>query len=126
MINFLKLLNDNHWYLIAFALVCGLLFWIYGCQSEVYSLINPEQKVNRAGLQVEVNYLLGRARVKFEDLDSQDEIKRLLLEQAAIFATTGTFNPMGLLNTVITIVAVAFGLDRNKKLKDARAVRNNG
>lgn len=124
MKNLLKLLNNNHWYAIAIILVCGLLFWIYGCQSEVYSLINPDQKVNRAGLQVEVNYILGRARVKLEDLDQQDEIKRLLLEQAAIFGTTGTFNPMGLLNTVITIVAVAFGLDRNKKLKDARSANS--
>lgn len=126
MKNLFKLLNENHWYMIGAIAICGLLFWIYGCQSEVYSLIDPEQKVNRAGLQIEVDYLLGRARVKLEDLDQQDEIKRLLLEQAAIFATTGTFNPMGLLNTVITIGAVAFGLDRNKKLKDARSANSTG
>lgn len=119
-----KFLNDNHWYLIAAVLICTLVFWIHGCQSEVYSLIESGKKVNRAELKVEADYLLAQAKVKFEDLDQQDEIKRLFLEQAAIFATTGTFNPMGLLNTAITIGAVAFGLDRNKKFKDARSANS--
>ncbi|GAI41104.1 unnamed protein product, partial [marine sediment metagenome] len=90
MINFLKFLNDNHWYLIGAVLICTLIFWIHGCQSEVYSLIDPEKKVTRAELDLEVNYILGRARVKLEDLDRQDEIKRLLLEYATLFGTTGT------------------------------------
>lgn len=120
----LKFLNNNHWYVIAVILSASLLIWIYGCQSQVRSLIEPEKKVTRAELQVEVDYILGQAKVKLADLDRQDEIKRILLEQAAIFASTGTFNPMGLLNTVITIGAVSFGLDRNKKLKEAR--KTNG
>jgi len=119
MQNLLKLLNDNHWYIIAAVLICGLLFWIYGCQSQVRSIIKPTSKITRAELEIEVDYLLAQARIKLEDLDRQDEIKRLLLEQAAIFSSTGTFNLTGLLNTAITIGAISFGLNRNQKLKDA-------
>jgi len=115
----LKLFNDNHWYVIAALLACMLVFWIYGCQSEVTSMLDPAKRINRDELQLETDYVLGQAKVKLADLDRQDEIKKLVLDQAAIFGQTGTFNPTGLLNTMIAIGAIAFGLDRNKKLKDA-------
>ena len=115
----LTALNENHWYLIAAAIICALLIWTYGCESQVYSIIDPAKKVTRAELELETDYIIGQARLRLEDLDKQDEIKRLVLEQAAIFGTTGNFNPTGLLNTCISIAAIAFGLDRNKKLKDA-------
>lgn len=114
-------INDKHWYLIAATIACVLLIWIYGCQSTVGSIITPDKKITRAELKLEADFLLGQARVKLEDLDRQDDVKRILLEQTAIFGTTGTFNPTGLLNTIISISAVAFGLDRNKKLKESTA-----
>lgn len=126
MLKFLKKLNDNHWYIIGALLIAGLLFWIEGCESQVYSIIDRDQKISRAELIIEVDYLLAQATVKLEDLDKQDEIKRILLEQAAIFATSGTFNPMGLLNTAVTIGAVAFGLDRNRKYKIASKANSTG
>lgn len=122
----LHFLNSNHWYVIGFFLVAGFLIWIHGCQSTCKSMIHPEERVTREGLQAEVDYLMAQAKVKLSDLDQQDEIKRLLLEQAAMFTTTGTFNPMGLLNTIISIGAISFGLDRNKKLKEARRIYTTG
>lgn len=118
MKKFLKQLNDKHWYLIAGIAVIALLIWIYGCQSTVTSLIEPDKKITRAELELETNYIIGQAKIKLIDLDRQDEVKHLILEQAAMFGTTGTFNPTGLLNTCISIGAIAFGLDRNKKLKE--------
>jgi len=125
MLKFLKALNENHWYLIGGSIAIALLIWIHGCQSTVSSMVSPGEKITRTELQLEVDYLLGQAKVKLEDLDRQDEIKSLLLEQAALFSTTGTFNPTGLLNTVISIGAVAFGLDRNRKLKVANQAKSN-
>lgn len=120
MIKLLQILNENHWYLIAGVIACGFVLWLYGCQSTVTSLLHPQQRINRAQLELEVDYIMGQAEIKLTDLNQQDQIKYLLLDQAAIFGSTGTFNPMGLLNTFISIGAIAFGLDRNKRLKDER------
>lgn len=120
MLKFLKLLNENHWYLIAGVIACGFVVWLYGCQSTVTSLLHPQQRITRAQLDLEVDYFMGQAKIKLAELDQHDQIKYLLLDQAAIFGSTGTFNPMGLLNTFISIGAIAFGLDRNKRLKEVR------
>jgi len=121
MLKLLKLCNDNHWYLIAAAIAGVGLVWLYGCQSTVPSITDPSRKITRAELQLEGDYLIGQMRVKMEDLDNQDAIKQLLIDQAAIFGQTGTFNPAGLLNTGVAIGAIAFGLDRNRKYKIAAA-----
>lgn len=124
MLKLLKALNDNHWYLIAGAIAITLFVWLYGCQSSVRSMIDPTKSVTRDELQLEADYLIGQIKVKMTDLDKQDEIKTLLLEQAAIFGQTGTFNPTGLMNTCISIGAIAFGLDRNRKYKIATTTKN--
>lgn len=121
----LSFLNDQHWYIIATVLIIGFMLWIYGCQSQVASMIEPNKKVTRAELQLEADYLVGQIKVKMTDLDKQDAIKMLLLEQATIFGQTGTFNPTGLLNTCATIGAIAFGLNRNQKVKKITAEKNN-
>ena len=108
-------MNENHWYIIAAIIGCAIMLWLFGCQPTTRSIIDPMKKVTRQGLELEVNYILGQARIKLEDLDRQDEIKRLLMDQAAIFGQTGTFNPMGLLNTLVSIGAISFGMNRNQK-----------
>lgn len=119
------ILNDQHWYIIAVILVVGFVFWLYGCQSRVASIMHPDQKVTRAELELESDYVIGQFRVKLADLDRQDAVKTLILEQAAIFSQTGTFNPTGLLNTCVSVGAIAFGLNRNQKVKKITKEKNN-
>lgn len=127
MKNFLQWTNENHWYIIAAIVICALLVWLYGCESQVVSMLDKNIKVNRTELQNESDYILGQVKAKLEDLDKQDEIKRLILEQASMFATTGTFNPLGLLNAMISIGAIAFGLNRNQKVNTLlKTTTNNG
>lgn len=121
----LSLLNDQHWYIAGGIVIVALVIWLYGCQSQVQSIIDPTKKVTRAELQLESDYLIGQLRVKMTDLDRQDELKMLLLEQAQIFGQTGTLNPTGLLNTAITIGAISFGLNRNQKVKKLTPAKNN-
>lgn len=102
-----------------------MLIWAFGCESTVVSMMDPTKKITRAELELESDYLIGRLKCKLNELDKQDEIKQLMIDQANIFATTGTFNPTGLLNTGISIAAIAFGLDRNRKLKIAVKEKTN-
>jgi arginine exporter protein ArgO len=112
----MKYLNDNHWYIIAAIVICAIFLWLFGCQSKVSSMITPEKQITRDELMLESDYLLGEIKVKLADLDKQDEIKQLIIDQASMFSKTGSFNPMGLLNTLISVGAISFGLNRNQKL----------
>ena len=114
-------INTNHWVLLGFVFCAGLIFWIYGCQSETKSLVDPERQVSRDELQLELNNYIGLAKIRFADLDRQDELKAVLLDNAALFAQTGTVNPYGILTTLVSVAAVGFGLDRNRKLKDLKS-----
>ncbi|MBA7658076.1 hypothetical protein ES703_66024 [subsurface metagenome] len=111
----LKFLNDNHQYLIGAIVIAAVMFWTYGCQSQVSSMLHPERKITRAGLQLELDYLVGQLEIKFADLDKQDEIKQTLLDLGSTFATSGTLNPTGLLNTAISVAAISFGLNQRKR-----------
>jgi len=113
----LSWLNEQHWYIIATIVIAVAIFWTYGCESQVTSMLDPNQKVNRMGLQNELNYLVGQVEVKVADLDKQDEIKQALLDAANVIGTTGSINPSGLINLAACIGAIGFGLNRNQKLK---------
>ena len=117
MTKVLRFFNDNHWYVIAVIIAASISIWLYGCDSQVPSMMDPAKKINRAELELESDYLIGQVKMKLADLDKQDEIKILMLEQALIFGESGTFNPAGLLNTLISIGAISFGLNRNQKLR---------
>jgi len=119
----LKFCNDNHQYLIAVVIIAAISFWTYGCESHVNSLLNPNQLISRGELQIELDYVLAHAELKFMDLDHQDEIKQSLIDLGSTFATTGTLNPTGLLNTAISVAAISFGLNQRKRL--INATRNN-
>jgi hypothetical protein len=116
----LKLANDNHLLIIGFVALIVLAVWFYGCESTVRSITDPTRKLTRPELHAEVDFLLAQAKSKLDDLDRKDAVKKLLLDQAALFSTTGTFNPMGALNTAISIIAVGSALDSRRKLKSAR------
>jgi len=124
--NVLKFLNDNHWYVIAVLLCSALVLWIYGCDSTVPSIIDPTKQVNRWELEAEADYLIGQLNAKLVTLDRQDEVKRLLLDQAVMFSQTGTFNPLGLVNLLATVGAVSFGLDRNRRYSVIKKTNSTG
>lgn len=115
----LKILNENHAFVIAAIVVMAISYFGYGCQSSVRGIVDPQQKLNRAELQTEVDYLLSQAKNKFAELDRQDQIKLLIFEQAALFASTGAINPIGLMTTAISVVAVGSALDQRRKKIEA-------
>jgi len=115
----LKALNDNHWYIIAGCLLVAAIFWTYGCESQVTSLLSDNKLVNRAELQNELNYIIGRAKNLTADLDKQDAIKQALLDAPNVLGTGGQINPSGLLNLAASIGGITFGLSQRQKLKNA-------
>jgi len=121
MKRFFQLFNDNHWYLIAGAIICAAILWTYGCESQCESIINAGKQVNRSELYNEINYVVGLAKAREENLDKQDEIKQAILDAGNLISQTGSINPSGLINLAATIGAISFGLDRHRRYKITRS-----
>lgn len=115
----LNWLNEQHWYIVAAIVIAGITFWTYGCESQVQSIMYPEQTVNRTELSNELVYLVGLAKAREENLDKQDAAKQALLDAVTVIGSTGSVNPAGLVNIAATVLAIGWGLNRNQKLKAA-------
>lgn len=112
----LKFMNDNHWYIIAGVIILGMMFWAYGCESRVMSLLDPNKQVNRSELKVELEYVVGIAGTRVEDLDRQDEMKTALFNALTLISTGGQINSMGVLNLAATVMAIGWGLKKNQQV----------
>jgi hypothetical protein len=110
-----KFFNDNHWYIIAGAMVFASILWAYGCESKTISLLDAKRKVGRMELQNELNYEVGLAKARIADLDKQDAVKQSLLDAANIMNNTGTINASGLLNLAASIGGISYGLTQRQK-----------
>jgi len=119
-------IRHNYGAVLAAVFVCGLLIWIVGCQSQVSSLSDPETKVTREQLRVEyedaiadlqrqVETLGNTYRLKQEELDRQDSLKKQLLEVGAVVAETGKVNLLGLLGIAGGILGVGIAVDNRRK-----------
>lgn len=103
--------NHERYKLIGGVLCIILVFWFYGCESQVPSLIDPHKKVNRAQLQLELENLIAGAGVRVMDLDRKDAFKSALFEQAVLLAQGGTLNPVGLGLTIAGILGIGATVD---------------
>lgn len=112
----LKWLNDNHWLIIAGIIIFSMMFWAYGCESKVKSLLDQNVMVNRGELQVEIEYVAGIAKTRVADLDKQDEIKKALFDALVLVGSGGQINAMGAVNLAATIIAVGWGLKKNQQV----------
>lgn len=117
-------LNHERYQVVA-VLACGaLLLWVYSCQSSTKSPIDPTKKVTRAQLTAEVDYYLAQAEIAYTDLDRQDEIKKAILDAAAIAAQGGKVNIIGLLLANIGILGAGATIDNVRKRKVIRESLN--
>lgn len=115
----LEFCNDNHWYIIALISCSFISLWVYGCESQVCSLLDNDLRVNRQELKVELEYISGIASARVSDLNKQDEIKQSIFDAIMLVSQGGQINSMGVLNLVATIGAISFGLNRNQKYRKA-------
>lgn len=114
----------NHERYKAIGLSLGLIFTIFmhSCTSTVPSLMDPEKKVTRDELKIELDTYLATAKVRFAELDRKDEFKNIVSQQALLMAQTGNFNPIGTLLTIAGLLGVGAVVDdvrTRKKMKDS-------
>jgi hypothetical protein len=98
-------------------IVCIMLtLYVIGCQPTVISMADPNKRISRAELDAEVAYLQAQIEAKYQDLNKQEEVAKLITDQALLFSQGGQFNPTGLINLLVSIGGIGFGLDQRRKL----------
>lgn len=103
----------NHERYKTIGLSLGMIFTIFmhSCASTVPSLVDPQKKVTRDELKIELDTYLATAEVRFAELDRQDEFKNTLTSQVMLFAQSGGVNPIGTLLTIAGLLGVGAVVD---------------
>ena len=97
----------NHWNSIVIVLVTsGLCIFMYDCEPKVESLKDERRLVTRFELQIELEQILSTAEIRMSDLDRQDELRKIILQNALLLVEGQPANPVG----IITAIAALYGL----------------
>jgi len=116
------LLNHERYQMIAVVVICFFIIWLQGCPSTCNSLIDETRKVTRNELQAEIDLILARAADRVDSIEKQDAIKIALAQNAVLFTTTGTINPVGLVTTVFGILGLGATVDNIRRRKEEKKV----
>lgn len=114
----------NYSLLISLLMVGCVLFWAYGCQSTVVSIMTPGRSLNRAELQAELDAFIAQAQLRFAELDRQDQVKSELFNAAITYATEGTINPIGVALTLGNILGLGAVIDNRRKDTRIKAAKS--
>lgn len=109
------LFNHERYQTISVIIAATMLLWFYGCESTCPSLLDPSAKVNRTGLQMELDIIVARAEAGIADMDKQDRLKDMILQQAIAAGQAGTVNPLALITSIATILGIGAGADNVRK-----------
>lgn len=122
-------IKKNWTLLIAGLFAFGFMFYGYGCEPRVRSLVDRDKMVNRQELQLELDQFIGFAQLRMTDLDKQEQLRAIILQNALILVQGQPLNPVG----IITAIAAVYGAMQGSKnvtkvVKEQRIKRkaNNG
>jgi len=111
--------KKNHTTIITIVVSICFVFFMYSCESSVKGILDPNVKVNRAELQVELDRINSMAAVRIASLDQQDKFRQLLFENALVLAAGSPFSPVGLLTGIAAIYGlVSAGSSTVKTIKN--------
>lgn len=120
-----KHIRHNQSLVIGLMLVTAAVVWAYGCQSRVVSILSPPARVTRPELQLEVDSLLERAKMRFADLDRQDKFKAAFFNMAIEYSKGGTINPIAFAITAGNILGLSAVIDNRRKDVLIKTLKNN-
>ncbi len=115
----IKKLNGKTFTVLAVIIGGFVAVYFFGCESKTCSLLNPSLKVTRVELEAEIGIIEARLQDRTNDLNRQDALRKLVAEQASVVSSGGTINPIGAINSLISIFAVGYAVDAGRKLKNA-------
>lgn len=119
------LFNHERYQTISIIVAALLLLYFFGCVPKCKSIFNPAETVTRAELDIEIDILIAKANAGYASIESQEELRELLFQQAILAATTGTINPIALLTSVGAVLGVGATVDNVRKRKVIKKLSND-
>ena len=107
--------RHNQGVVIGSVLSLAAVVWAYGCQTTAVSISNPPSRVTREQLHAEVDAYLAQAKLRFEDMDRQDNLKSTVFNTVLNYIETGTLNPVAVALTLWGIVGAGAVVDNRRK-----------
>lgn len=107
-------MKENWPLTIAMVAVNVLILFALSCPPRVTSLLEPANKVTRAELQLELDTLIAQTEIKMADLDRQEQIRRIILENAMMMVQAGAFNPLGLATALFAFYGIGTAANKTK------------
>jgi len=92
----IEFLNHERYQVVATVGCVMLILWTFSCQSKTRSPFNPNEKITRVQLDTQLDYILDKCELAYQDIEQQDAIKQKILDAAAIAAQGGRVNIVGL------------------------------
>jgi len=86
---------------VSFAAI--IMLYVLGCEPKTASLLEPQGKVTRSGLQLELEYIQMKFAQRSEDLEQQAYIRDIITQNALIIAESGGVNPLGIFTTLLAV-----------------------
>ena len=107
----------------------GFVFYCYGCEPQVRSLLDNRQLVNRQEFQLELDQFMSMAEIRMLDFDRQEKLRAVILQNALILVQGQPLNPVGIISAVAAIYGVMQGSSNLTKVVKTRVNKrkaNNG
>lgn len=92
-----------------------LIFYQEGCEPTVKSIIDDNKLVTRAELNVELERIVQEAALRNADLDKQEEVRKIILQNALLLASGQPLNPVGIITGLAAIYGIGSGVQSVKK-----------
>lgn len=112
MTNFLK----QHWpHVLSLSLAVLFIAYALGCEPRARSPLDPTQKLTRAELQVQMEYLIQQFDLRIHDIEKQEQLRNFILQNALAIGQAGTVNPLSILTTIAAFYGVGSAANAGRK-----------
>lgn len=110
-------LKDNPFIDIAAIVVVVVAGFFSGCQVTAPSLLDPQVRVSRAQLEIELQSLLATAEMRFDQIAQKETFRRELLNHALVIGQAGQVNLIGLIPIALSLLGAGAVADNVRKRK---------
>lgn len=108
-------IKDKYPIYIAMIICSVLILFSVSCPPTTKSILSPDEKVTGAELQLELEALMGTAKLRLADLQRQQEFRDLIMQNALLVIESGSFNPVGILTSLFAFYGVGSAANSTRK-----------
>lgn len=108
-------IKHNPWIVVVSVIAILIALWLAGCEASGPSPMDPERKITRTELEIEVKTFLARAKFTETSIANKEKLRDLVLRQTFMIAQGGAINYFSLGNSILAILGIGSMLDNRRK-----------